>query len=53
METLELPVVEDVEELEESSPWLDHEIDLAAFQLWLDASRSESGVEENSPVAEE
>jgi hypothetical protein len=50
METLELPVVE---ELEENAPWLDHEVDLAAFRLWREASRSETGVEESSPAAED
>jgi hypothetical protein len=48
METLELPVLEEVPE---SSHVEDH-IDLAAFELWREASRVEIGPEEDSPPAE-
>ena len=41
METMELPDVE-VEEEEPTTPWLDHAVDLAAFQLWWEACRIES-----------
>jgi len=48
METLELPVLE---EAPESSHVEDH-IDLAAFRLWQEASRVETGPDEDSPPAE-
>ncbi|HUK17978.1 MAG TPA: hypothetical protein VLW65_16250 [Bryobacteraceae bacterium] len=48
MEAVELPVLEDVEE---SSHVEDH-IDLAAFQLWREASRLENTPEEDQPAVE-
>ena len=50
METLELPIIEDTEE---SSQWSDRppvnfaeqEMDIAAFKLWREASRPDSGEE--------
>ena len=49
METLELPVLE---ETEESTPQLDHVIDLTAFRLWREASSLDKSVEEDTPAAE-
>jgi len=50
METLELPVTEEVVDL---SPWPDHppvnfaeqDMDIAAFKLWREASRPDSSEE--------
>ena len=50
METLELPIIEDIEE---NSQWSDRppvnfaeqEMDIAAFKLWREASRPDSGEE--------
>jgi hypothetical protein len=50
METLELPVME---EQEEETPWQEHEIDLAAYQLWREASRLGSTLDDESPAAEQ
>jgi hypothetical protein len=47
METLELPVLED---LEQNSPSLDKDIDLDAFLLWREASRLDNNTDEDTPV---
>jgi hypothetical protein len=44
METLELPVLEEtVEDEGPVAPFTGAEIDLAAFELWREASRPETG----------
>lgn len=42
METVELPVLEESPEEAPVATCAEEEIDLAAFQLWRDASRPES-----------
>ena len=42
METMELPVLEELEEEAPQATFTEEEIDLAAFQLWREASRPES-----------
>lgn len=49
METLELPLVED---LEESTPPRDKDIDLAAYRAWREGSRWYNAVEEDTPIVE-
>jgi len=49
METLELPVLEDVEEANVAQ---EPKFDLAAFRLWREASRPDNSPEEDSPAAE-
>jgi hypothetical protein len=49
METLELPVLE---ELEESAAPLDQDIDQAAFRAWREASRWYNATEEDAPLPE-
>ena len=43
METLELPVIEELEEQTPPVTFTDREIDLIAFRLWRDASLPEPG----------
>lgn len=49
MESLELPVLE--QEAEETAP-LDQPVDLAAFQLWKEASCIETDVQEETANTE-
>jgi len=52
MEALELPVEEVEEEPQQPTPWLDHDIDLAAFLLWREGSRPDNEPNEEPPIDE-
>lgn len=49
METLELPVVE---EEEEGAPWQEQDAELAALQLWREASLPDNVADESAPAVE-
>lgn len=49
METVELPVLDDVEE---TVPPQDQDTDLAAYRAWREGSRWYNAAEEDAPLAE-